>query len=56
MTLIEFTFDGTGATTAKPCRRCADTRPCAAIPKGTRTAIKLACTDPTTAGKILAGG
>ena len=46
----------TGATAAKPCRRCADPRPSAAIPPGTRTAIKLACTDPVTAGKILAGG
>ena len=45
-----------GASAAKPCRRCADPRPSAAIPAGTRTAVKLACTDPITAGKILAGG
>ena len=54
---LTFLFGACTATSAgKPCRRCADPRPAAAVPAGTRTAIKAACLDLVTQAKILAGG
>ena len=49
-------FGSCSATPAKPCRRCAETRPKAALPTGVRQAIKAACTDAAVATAILPGG
>jgi hypothetical protein len=47
---------GSAPGAIKPCRRCSDPRPASTPPLGTRPAIKAACSDPTTAAKIIAGG